>query len=101
MLPRLLLFTLIVFCFELGIFLVVLPWTGLWERNFFLFRYPALAGLLLDFRLRGAITGLGLVDIALAVWYTSQYRALLARWLGTEPGEAPQPRESLRRGQTA
>lgn len=101
MLLRLLLFTLVLFCFELGVFLVVLPWSELWEWNFFLFRYPELAGLLLDFRLRGAITGLGLVDIGLALWYATHFRALLARWVGTEAAEAPRPPESLDRGQTA
>jgi len=101
MLPRLLLFTLVLFCFELGVFLVVLPWTGVWERNFFLFRYPELTELLLDFRLQGSISGLGLVDIGLAAWYAANYRLLLARWQGAEPDEAKQPRESLHRGQTA
>ena len=101
MLPRLLLFTLVLFCFELGVFLVVLPWTALWEWNFFLFRYPELSGLLLDFRLRGAITGLGLVDIGLALWYATHFRALVAHWAGTEAAEAPRSAgESLDRGQT-
>jgi hypothetical protein len=101
MLPRLLLFTLVLFCFELGVFLVVLPWTGMWERNFFLFRFPELAGILLDFRLRGAISGLGLVDIGLAAWYAARFRTLLARWQGLEPAGPPPTRESLGRGQTA
>jgi len=100
MLPRFLLFTLVLFCFELGVFLVALPWTGVWERNFFLFRYPELTGLLLDYRLRGAISGLGLVDIGLAAWYAANFRSLLARWQGAEPDVAKQSRESLDRGQT-
>ncbi|MGH9804656.1 MAG: hypothetical protein ACRD4D_05750 [Candidatus Acidiferrales bacterium] len=101
MLPRLLLFTLVLFCLELGVFLVVLPWTGIWERNFFLFRYPELAGLLLDFRLRGAISGLGLVDIGLGAWYAAHFRLLLSRWQGAEAEKAKQPQESLHGGQTA
>ncbi len=52
--------------FELGVLLVFLPWSGAWERNYFLNRYPALIPVLLNPSLRGAVTGLGVLDIALA-----------------------------------
>jgi len=107
MLPRLVLFTLILFCLEMGVFLVVLPWSELWELNFFLFRYPALATWLLDFRVRGGISGLGLLDIGLAMWYAAHYQAVLARWHSGAPAasassSSPTPApESYTRGQTA
>jgi len=53
-------------CFELGVLLLILPWSGLWERNFFLQRYPELLPLLLNPFLRGAISGLGLLDVGIA-----------------------------------
>lgn len=102
MLPRLFLLTLILFCVEVGVFLVVLPWSGLWEHNYFLFRYPLLASLLLDHRLRGAVSGLGLLDLGVAVWYATHFNTVLAPWLeGPPPALPPRPRESLTRGQTA
>lgn len=102
MLPRLFLFTLILFCGEMGVFLLVLPWSALWEYNFFLFRYPFLAPVLLDHRLRGAISGLGLVDLGLALWYATHYKAVLARWLEAAPPALPvRSAESVTRGQTA
>lgn len=101
MLPRLLLFTLVLFCVELGAFLIALPWTAVWERNFFLFRYPELAGFLLNYGVRGGITGLGLVDLGLAVWYAANYRALLARWQGEALKAEKKPAESIHGDQTS
>jgi hypothetical protein len=53
----------ITFCLEVGIFLVVYPWTPWWEGNYF-------SNLLPQFRLywdnmyvRGAISGLGVVNL--------------------------------------
>jgi hypothetical protein len=57
---------LVLLCFEIGVVLVVVPWTGFWERNFFLDRFPDLRAILLNHYLRGAITGLGLLDIWVA-----------------------------------
>lgn len=102
MLPRLFLLTLILFCVEMGVFLVVLPWSGLWEQNYFLFRYPSLASWLLDHRLRGAISGLGLLDLGVALWYATHFEVVLGRWREAAPSALPpHPRESLTRGQTA
>lgn len=53
-------------CFELGVLLLILPWSAFWERNFFLQRYPELIPILLNPFLRGAISGLGLVDVGIA-----------------------------------
>jgi hypothetical protein len=53
--------------FELGIVLAILPWLQAWESNFFLGQYPILRPYLLHPSLRGAITGLGALDIVLAV----------------------------------
>jgi hypothetical protein len=53
--------------FELGIVLVFLPWLQVWESNYFLGQYPMLRPYLLHPSLRGAITGLGALDIVLAI----------------------------------
>jgi hypothetical protein len=59
-------FVLVLLCFELGVILVFVPWFPFWERNFFLDRYPELIPFLLNSYLRGAISGLGLLDIWIA-----------------------------------
>jgi hypothetical protein len=53
--------------FELGIVLLFLPWLQVWESNYFLGHYPLLRPYVLNPSVRGAITGLGALDILLAV----------------------------------
>ncbi len=77
MLQRLYLAVLILFCLELGLFLTVLPWSSLWERNYFLYRYPAAGAWLLNHYFRGAISGLGLADILVGLWQATHFRQLL------------------------
>ena len=50
-----------------GIVLVVAPWTILWEANYLLQPSPLLRTLLLSTFARGAVSGLGLVNIVLAL----------------------------------
>ena len=52
--------------FLLGVVLVMVPWLGYWDHNFFLDRFPGLIPLLLHPSVRGAVTGLGALDIFLA-----------------------------------
>jgi hypothetical protein len=53
--------------FELGVVMVFLPWLQVWEFNYFLGQYPALRPVLLHSAVRGAVTGLGALDILLAM----------------------------------
>lgn len=50
-----------------GVVLVVAPWTVLWEANYLLQPSPLLRSVLLSTFARGAVTGLGLVNVVLAV----------------------------------
>jgi hypothetical protein len=61
----------IVFCFEMGVLLLVLPWLSLWHKNFFVENYLWVSALARDYYVRGAVSGIGLADIWLAcleVW---------------------------------
>jgi hypothetical protein len=53
----------VVVCLEVGIFLTLVPWSAIWERNYFLEAYPSLRAFLLAPALRGAVAGLGLANI--------------------------------------
>ncbi|HKO05307.1 MAG TPA: hypothetical protein VJW51_11185 [Candidatus Acidoferrales bacterium] len=53
-------------CLEAGVLLVFLPWSPYWDRNFFLQRFPALLPFVLSPFLRGAVSGLGFLDVFLA-----------------------------------
>lgn len=52
-----------IFCFELGVFLLVFPWLELWEGNYFATWNRGLQQLWMNAYFRGAISGLGLVNI--------------------------------------
>ena len=58
----------IVFCLELGIFLFILPWTSFWSKNYFTDHFSLASGIVRNYFLRGAVSGLGLADIWLAVY---------------------------------
>ena len=76
---RLLRIILFLLCVELGALLVFVPWSAFWEHNFFLSRYPDLIPVLLNPFLRGAISGLGLLDFWVAVTLVRRPRARSAR----------------------
>ena len=48
---------------ETGLLLILIPWSAFWERNYFVEWSAALASLLTSNYTRGAITGLGLVNV--------------------------------------
>lgn len=50
-------------CLEVGIFLALVPWSVIWERNYFLQAYPVVRPLFLDPSFRGAVSGLGIANI--------------------------------------
>ena len=64
---RLLAVAFILFCFEIGLFLVFVPWSQLWEHNVLLTYSFTLRGLLLNNYVRGGVSGLGVVDVVLGL----------------------------------
>lgn len=56
----------ILIVFELGVLLLVVPWSPFWEYNGMLQRYPELIPFLLSPFVRGAVSGLGVLDILIA-----------------------------------
>ncbi len=73
-LRRLSLAVYILFCLEMGVLLLVLPWHSVWSSNSLLSGRPYLAALANNSFVRGAVSGLGLVDIWLAVSEALRYR---------------------------
>ena len=62
---RLLAVAFILFCFEIGLFLVFVPWSDLWQNNVLLAYSVNLRRLLLNNFVRGAVSGLGVIDLVL------------------------------------
>lgn len=57
------------YCFEIGLFLFVAPWwlPHVWENNYFFYLYPAVKAVFMNGFFRGAVSGLGLLNIVLGV----------------------------------
>ncbi|MBI4442544.1 MAG: hypothetical protein HY649_04120 [Acidobacteria bacterium] len=72
----------IALCIEIGIFLFLFPWSAVWERSFLLGELPWLKPIYMSHYLRGAISGLGLVNVWLGVSQAWSFRKLVS---GTHP----------------
>jgi hypothetical protein len=91
----------ILICFEIGILLVILPWvpSPSWNENYLLvlaadkMHWPWLAIAMKSGYARGAVTGLGLLNIALGVWeiiyFRKTARAFQMEWQSDESNTTP------------
>jgi len=48
---------------EVGLLLVFIPWSALWDRNYFASLIPAIGEAIKSPYVRGAVSGLGLINI--------------------------------------
>lgn len=52
---------------EVGVVLAVVPWSAYWDRNYFAESIPLLQALITNNFVRGAVSGLGLINLAIGV----------------------------------
>lgn len=52
---------------EVGLLLIVLPWTTFWDRNYLFDLVPHVRGWLLNSYARGAVSGLGLLNVGVGL----------------------------------
>lgn len=52
---------------ELGMVLILVPWLEVWEANYFLYQYPLLGVFVKNPFVRGAISGLGFMNVLLSI----------------------------------
>jgi hypothetical protein len=74
---------------EAGLVLMVGPWTGLWDRNYFAQAWPWLGALMSNPYLRGAVTGIGVITVASGV--RDLVSALSARGAASAPSVTGPP----------
>jgi hypothetical protein len=58
---------LIALCIEIGLFLLVFPWTGYWVNNYFSSFLPEWRRYWMNLYFRGAVSGLGVANLFLAL----------------------------------
>ena len=76
---------------EAGLLLILIPWSAFWDRNYFVESVPALGALLTNNFVRGAVSGLGVVNLLAAL-------GELADMFGgrnARPGLPEEPADSL------
>lgn len=64
----------LIYCFEVGVFLLFFPWMDFWRDNMLLIYLPTLKTIFLNNFFRGAVSGLGVANILLGVWEVLHYR---------------------------
>jgi hypothetical protein len=61
-------------CATVGVMLVILPWRSEWTENHLLLPYPTLRSIVASGFVRGACTGLGVLNVWIGFWEAIQYR---------------------------
>ena len=61
-------------CIELGMILVVMPWTPFWTENSLVQAFPALRWIVRENFMRGLVSGIGLVDVWMGIWEAAKYK---------------------------
>ena len=74
MLNKVLFVIYVLYCFEVGIFLIVFPWVRLWEQNLLLGYHPFLQVLFLNNFFRGAVSGLGIANVILGAFEVARFQ---------------------------
>jgi hypothetical protein len=76
------------FFFEAGLVLLLVPWSAYWEQNYFVQSWPAVQELITNDFVRGAVSGLGLVNLL---------AGLVEIWSFLTTRHMPEPMVSLHR----
>jgi hypothetical protein len=67
---------------EVGVVLAIVPWSAYWDRNYFAESIPPLQALITNNFMRGAVSGLGLINLGTGV---SEILSLLSARRSHEP----------------
>ena len=52
---------------EIGLVLLVIPWSAFWERNYFAQMFPPLQAVITNHFVRGAVSGIGLINLTVGL----------------------------------
>lgn len=69
----------ILYCVEIGMFLLVVPWSEVWESNLLMAYSPLMRPLYVNHYVRGAVSGLGVINLWLGVSHAWRFRLSAVR----------------------
>jgi hypothetical protein len=52
-----------IFCIEIGLFLLIYPWMPSWDKNYLIQLQPSFTDFLTSVQFRGAVSGLGILNL--------------------------------------
>lgn len=64
----------IIYSLEVGVFLLFLPWLQIWDNNYLLYRYPGIRPIIANSFLKGAVLGLGIVNLLIGIQEVIDFR---------------------------
>jgi hypothetical protein len=71
---RIWLVVFVLFCLEVGVVLIVGPWTRAWTDNSLVADFPVVREFLMNSFVRGIVSGLGVVDLWIGISRVASYR---------------------------
>lgn len=81
---------LVAYFLEVGLVLVIIPWSPFWDRNFFTDLVPALKPVLTAHVTRGGVSGLGIVNLCAGLAELGSL-VRVRRRLRADPAASPRP----------
>lgn len=90
----------IAICFEVGVVLLIAPWSDFWVDNFFLeyiasrLHWQQLITILQNSYLKGAISGIGLVDLTICLLEIKNFHQVVATLSPPEKNDDVSPKTS-------
>jgi hypothetical protein len=69
----------ILYSLEVGSFLLVLPWLPIWDNNYLLYLYPHMRPVVANSFLKGAVLGLGILNILIGIQEIVEFRKMFKR----------------------
>jgi hypothetical protein len=58
---------LVAYFIEVGVLLVLVPWSAYWERNYFAQILPGLSAVMANHFVRGGVSGLGVINVVAGI----------------------------------
>jgi hypothetical protein len=74
---------------EVGFVLIVAPWSSFWDRNYFAESLPLLDAIVSNNYVRGAVSGLGVINIAAGI--VELFSLLVSRHVEPQPASSISP----------
>jgi hypothetical protein len=81
----------ILYCFEAGVFFVIVPWTRFWAQNPLLHSFEPIRQLTENFFVRGLVSGFGLVHFIVGIGEIGVLLALRQARPGSPDSGTEQP----------